>query len=47
MIKFGHECAMNSLDLGTRDGGLKKSLMGPQPSPVCSAHLRGIYGFSV
>ena len=39
MITFGHECAMNSLALGTRDGGLKRSLMGPQPSPLCSAHL--------
>ena len=38
---------MNSPALGTRDGGLKKSLMEPQPSPLCSAHLCGIYGFSV
>ena len=38
---------MNSLALGTRDGGLKKSLMGPQPSPLCSTHLCGIYRFSV
>ena len=43
MITFRHECAMNSLALGTRDGGLKKSLMGPQPSPLCSAHISGIY----
>ena len=45
MISFRREYAMNSLALGTRDGGLKKSLMGPQPSPLCSGHTSGIYLF--